>query len=70
MNNDNNTSTLDDRFPKDPVMLMSFLNMKLRDEYPGGLDELCDDMDVSRETLISVLASAGFEYSPENNRFW
>ena len=30
--------------PKDPMMLMSFINMKLRDFYPT-LDALCDDMD-------------------------
>ncbi len=63
-------SPLDDRFPKDPAMLMSFVNMKLRDEYPAGLESMCEDMDVSPEAIKSVLASAGFEYSSENNRFW
>ena len=29
-----------ENLPKDPMMLMSFINMKLRDEYPS-LDELC-----------------------------
>lgn len=51
------------------MMLYSFINMKLRDQYPS-LDALCEDMDIDKSTLLSTLASAGFEYSEENNRFW
>ena len=51
------------------MMLMSFINMKLRDFYPT-LDDLCEDMDIDKGQLLEKLASAGFEYSPENNRFW
>ena len=36
--------------PKDPILLLSVVNTKLRDYYPS-LDALCDDMDVSREVL-------------------
>ena len=55
--------------PNDPMMLMSFINMKLRDFYPD-LDTLCEDMDIDKGQLLEKLTSAGFEYSPENNRFW
>ena len=55
--------------PKDPMMLMSFINMKLRDIYPS-LDALCEDMDIDKAQLLEKLGSIGFEYSPENNRFW
>lgn len=55
--------------PNDPMMLMSFINMKLRDFYPD-LDTLCEDMDIDKGQLLEKLASAGFEYSPENKRFW
>lgn len=55
--------------PKDPMMLFSVVNTKLRDEYPS-LDALCHDMDVNRETLEQELASAGFEYNPQQNKFW
>ena len=55
--------------PTDPMMLYSFINMKLRDQYPS-LDALCDDMDIDEDTLLSTLAASGFEYSEENNRFW
>lgn len=55
--------------PEDPMMLLSAVNMKLRDTY-ASLDELCEDMDVNKEVLVKKLADAGFEYSEENNRFW
>ncbi|MBR4119712.1 MAG: DUF4250 domain-containing protein [Bacteroidales bacterium] len=55
--------------PSEPMMLFSFINMKLRDEYPS-LDELCSSMDIDRSWLIEKLASVGFEYSAENNKFW
>ncbi len=61
---------LDERFPRDPAMLMSMVNMKLRDDYPAGLDSMCDDMGISRKVLEEALADAGFEYSPEHNKFW
>ena len=35
--------------PKDPVMLLSAVNMKLRDEY-ASLDALCDDLDKHNNT--------------------
>lgn len=55
--------------PKDPMMLMSFINMKLRDFYPT-LDDLCADMDMDRKELESKMAEAGLEYNPAANKFW
>ncbi|MDE6286474.1 MAG: DUF4250 domain-containing protein [Muribaculaceae bacterium] len=55
--------------PADPAMLLSFLNMKLRDNY-ASLEELCDDLDIDRDALLKRMAEAGFEYSAENKRFW
>ncbi len=49
-------------------MLLSMVNMKLRDEYPS-LDELCASEGLDKSTLVSTLASAGFEYLPEVNQF-
>ena len=54
--------------PKDPIMLFSMINMKLRDQYPD-LDALCDDMDEDREEIIQTLAEAGYAYDPEQNCF-
>lgn len=54
--------------PKDPVMLMSWVNMKLRDEYPS-LDVLCDDLGIDRSELEAKLKEAGFDYIPTANQF-
>lgn len=56
-------------YPKDPAMLMSWVNMKLRDFY-GSLDELCEDLEIDRKELEDRLAKAGFEYNAELNKFW
>ncbi|WP_375753055.1 DUF4250 domain-containing protein [Vibrio sp. HN007] len=53
----------------DPVMLMSIVNMKLRDDFGGKLDELVKYFEISREALEAKLASAGFEYLPEAGQF-
>jgi hypothetical protein len=55
--------------PQDPMILLSFINMKLRDFYPT-LDALCEDMNVDKEELMAKLAAFGFEYSEEQNKFW
>ncbi len=57
-----------ENLPKDPVMLLSVINMKLRDRY-ATLDALCDDLDISRSDLESTLAAAGFTYLPSANQF-
>ena len=54
--------------PNDPIMLLSFVNMKLRDQYPS-LDALCEDMDVSKDDIIVRLAEVGYEYNQGNNQF-
>lgn len=53
--------------PQDPVMLVSYLNLKLRDEYPS-LSALCDDLDVDEFTLIKKIQDAGFRYDLEHNQ--
>lgn len=55
--------------PNDPAMLLSFVNMKLRDFYPS-LDALCNDLDINRTELEKKLADAGYEYNGELNKFW
>ena len=56
-------------YPKDPAMLMSWVNMKLRDFY-GSLDELCEELEIDRKELEDRLKTAGFEYNRELNKFW
>lgn len=54
--------------PKDPAMLLSFINLKLRDHY-GSLDALCDDLEVEEEEIRSKLAAIDYHYNKEKNQF-
>lgn len=54
--------------PKDPIILLSVVNTKLRDFYPS-LDALCEDMQVQKEELIKTLGAAGYEYDDTKNQF-
>ena len=54
--------------PNDPIILLSFLNTKLRDVYES-LDELCDDLETDKDKLISKCGSVGYIYSAERNQF-
>lgn len=56
------------KIPADPFILMSFINMHLRDE---GVDlaELCSRLDIDRRQLVSKLSDAGFEYKESINQF-
>ncbi len=54
--------------PSDPIMLLSVVNMKLRDRY-ASLDALCEDMDEDRADIESRLAEAGYQYDEAANRF-
>lgn len=56
-------------YPKDPFILMSWVNMKLRDFYPS-LDSLCEDLEINRQELEKTLYDAGFEYNDSQNKFW
>lgn len=57
-----------DTLPKDPMLLLSVVNTKLRDRYES-LDELCEDMHVSREDLTSKLRAINYEYEKDRNQF-
>ena len=51
------------------MMLLSWVNLKLRDFYPS-LDALCDDLEIEKTTILEKLAAAGFEYNEDLNKFW
>lgn len=53
---------------KDPYMLLSIVNMKLRDEAVN-LEELCKTYNKDIEELKSQLLSIGYVYEPEHNQF-
>ena len=54
--------------PQDPMILLSYINTKLRDEYPS-LDDLCSSLDADQEEILRTLEAAGCTYDPEKNRF-
>lgn len=57
-----------DNMPKDPAMLLSFINLKLRDNY-SSLDALCDDMNVEASEIIDKLKTIDYEYDEATNQF-
>ncbi len=54
--------------PNDPMILLSWLNTKLRDEY-DSLAALCEDLEENEEELKAKLAAVGFAYEEESRRF-
>ena len=54
--------------PQDSAMLLSFINLKLRDYY-SNLDKLCDDLDVARTEIEDKLSKIDYHYDKEKNQF-
>ena len=54
--------------PKDPFMLVSYVNTQLRDFYPS-VEELCKALDLNREQLEEKLRAADYHYSQERKQF-
>lgn len=54
--------------PQDPNMLLSYVNLKLRDYY-SSLEVMCDDLDESRSELEEKLKSIGYLYNQAQNQF-
>ena len=54
--------------PKDPVMLLSFVNTQLRDNY-NTLEELCKSYMISEKEITNKLKSINYEYNTEKNQF-
>ena len=58
----------DMELPEDANILLSYVNLKLRDFY-SSLDALCDDMDVSRVEIEEKLSAIGYHYQEAKNQF-
>lgn len=54
--------------PKDPAILLSYVNTKLRDEFPS-LSELCAALDTDEAALREALAALNYEYDAGRNQF-
>lgn len=56
------------KLPNDPVILLSVVNTKLRDFYQS-LDDLCEDMQVSKDMILEKLKEIDYEYDNTKNQF-
>lgn len=54
--------------PNDPVMLLSYINTQLRDNYKD-LEDLCDRLDVSQSEIEKKLGNIGYRYNKDLNQF-
>lgn len=54
--------------PNDPVMLLSFINTQLRDNY-SSLSDLASSLGVSEEDIKNKLAAINYEYDSQQNKF-
>ena len=57
------------KLPEDPFMLLSFINMKLRDEEYEDFNDLCRSLDCDGKQLEDTLREAGFTYNPDIKQF-
>ncbi len=57
-----------EQLPNDPMLLLSVVNMKLRDFY-GSLDLLCEDMELDKNKLLDKMLSIDYIYDADQNRF-
>ncbi len=57
-----------ENLPKDPYMLLSVVNLKLRDYY-SSLDMLCSKMDVDSQEIVDKLRTIEYEYDASKNQF-
>lgn len=54
--------------PQDPNILLSYINTKLRDQYPS-LDELCMDLNADKDEIIHTMSALGYIYDENSRRF-
>ena len=54
--------------PNDPVMLLSYINTQLRDNY-SSMEDLCDSNDIDLSEVTAKLESIGYSYNPDLNQF-
>ena len=54
--------------PKDPVMLLSLINTKLRD-YNSSLDDFCKENDLNEDEIKEKLEMIDYHYNEERNQF-
>lgn len=56
------------KLPKDPYILLSYINTKLRNEYQS-LDDLCQSHSIDQDQVITSLSNIGYSYNQDQNSF-
>lgn len=54
--------------PKDPVMLLSLINTKLRD-YNSSLDDFCKENNLNEDEIKKKLEMIDYHYDEIKNKF-
>ncbi|MDO5423485.1 MAG: DUF4250 domain-containing protein [Eubacteriales bacterium] len=54
--------------PKDPFILLSYVNTQLRDHYPS-LEKMCVGLGIDRKELLEKLALVDYTYDEKTNQF-
>lgn len=54
--------------PKDPIILLSYINTLLRDQYEN-LDELCASLQTNKTVIEKTLSSIDYSYDEVVNQF-
>ncbi len=54
--------------PKDPVMLLSYVNTQLRDNY-SSLEELCKSLGIHEAQVKAALAQIDYHYDEAQRKF-
>ena len=54
--------------PKDPVILLGYVNTQLRDFYPS-LDSFCEENELEKSKITDLLSSIDYEYDAGRNQF-
>ena len=57
------------KLPDDPAMLLSFVNMKLRDNYES-VEEMCEDLNFDVKVFMHHMQSKGWEFNENAKKFW
>lgn len=54
--------------PKDPMILLSYLNTRLRDDY-HSLAELCRELELDCDVIEKKMEAIDYRYDENLNRF-
>ncbi len=56
------------QIPKDPIMLLSYINTQLRNHYPT-LEELCASLSLDKTLIVEKLSAINYIYDSVQNQF-